>query len=133
MSEKISDYKDFVDYLTSDPSKNFDAYIESLTVLRDAGCDIARLDTAATGMCSEAGEIMEVVKKLKFQGKVWNDDERYHLKREAGDLLFYWMNACIALGHDPFEIIDENISKLEKRYPNGFDAFRSENRAPQDI
>lgn len=127
-------YKEFVNNLTSVQSKEFEKYIESLTKLHEAGCDIARLDTAVNGLSAEANEMMEILKKMKFQGKEWNDDVKYHLMREAGDVIFYWINACIALGYDPQSIIEENIKKLESRYPGGkFEAWYSENRKDKDI
>jgi NTP pyrophosphatase (non-canonical NTP hydrolase) len=130
----LKSYTKFVDTLTSSPSKEFEAYINSLTKLKEAGCDIERLDTAVSGAMAEAGEAMEIVKKLKFQGKEWNEDVKYHLYREAGDLIFYWINFCLALNLDPNEVIAENVRKLESRYPGGsFDAHYSENRKEGDI
>lgn len=127
-------YKEFVDNLTSVQSKEFEQYIASLTKLHQAGCDIARLDTAVNGLSAESNELMEILKKMKFQGKEWNEDVRYHMMREAGDCIFYWMNLTIALGYDPMKIIEENIKKLEARYPGGkFEAWYSENRKDQDI
>jgi NTP pyrophosphatase (non-canonical NTP hydrolase) len=130
----LKSYTKFVDTLTSSPSKEFEAYINSLTKLKEAGCDIERLDTAVSGAMAEAGEAMEIVKKLKFQGKEWNDDVKYHLYREAGDLIFYWINFCLALNLDPNEVIAENVRKLESRYPGGtFDVHYSENRKEGDL
>lgn len=130
----LEKYEQFVDTLTSVQSKNFNEYIKSLTKLHEANCDIARLDTALSGLTAEANEGMEILKKLKFQGKEWNDDVHYHLKREAGDMIFYWINLCIALGLSPSDVIEENVRKLEKRYPGGsFDVWKSENREEGDI
>lgn len=130
----LDNYKKFVDTLTSPSSKDFDSYINSLKLLHDAGCDIQRLDTAVCGLSAEANEAMEILKKLKFQGKEWNEDVRYHLYREAGDMIFYWINLCIALGYDPVDVISENVAKLESRYPGGkFDVFYSENRKAGDL
>jgi NTP pyrophosphatase (non-canonical NTP hydrolase) len=130
----IKKYVDFVDVLTSKQSKEFDSYIGELKKLKDLGCDIPRLDCAITGMCSESGEAEEILKKLKFQGKEWNEDTRFHLKREAGDIIFYWINFCLALGYSPYEIIEENVAKLESRYPGGkFSVWHSENRKEGDL
>lgn len=127
-------YKSFVDTLTSTPSKNHTEYINRLNELKQQGCDIARLDTAICGLIAESGEAMEILKKMKFQGKEWNEDIRYHLKREAGDIIFYWINLCWALGYDPNDVLFENVSKLESRYPGGkFDAHYSENRKAGDL
>jgi len=130
----LENYKKFVDTLTSIPSKDFEKYIDRLHELKEAGCNIERLDTAISGAMAEAGEAMEIVKKLKFQGKEWNEEVRYHLYREAGDLIFYWINFCLALGYDPNDIIAENVKKLEARYPGGqFDPYYSENRKEGDL
>jgi len=107
----------------------FDDY----NILADNGLNIALLDTAASGLGSEGGEVMEIVKKIKYHGKDFDEDTRFHLKRELGDVIWYWINACRALDYDPMEVIAENVSKLEKRYPGGFSAFLSENRADGDI
>ena len=127
-------YLNFVDTLTSNPSKEHELYLKRLNELKIQGCDITRLDTAISGLMAESGEAMEILKKMKFQGKEWSEDIRYHLKREAGDVIFYWINLCIALGFDPNEVISENVKKLEARYPGGhFDAFHSENRKEGDL
>jgi len=76
---------------------------------------------------------MEIVKKILFQGKPFNDDNRFHMKRELGDVMFYWAEACIALNIDPYSVIDENIKKLESRYPGGFSIERSEVRSKNDL
>ena len=95
--------------------------------------NIPLLLTAAIGMSSENGEFSEIVKKCVFQGKEFNRKERYHMKRELGDILWYLANAATALGYNLDEIMFENIEKLEARYPNGFEVFRSENRAEGDL
>ena len=130
----LQTYTEFVDTLTSTASKDHDTYLNRLQELKSQGCDITRLDTAVSGLMAEAGEAMEILKKMKFQNKEYNEDIRYHLKREAGDVIFYWINLCIALGYTPDEIIAENVSKLQSRYPGGeFDPFYSENRKAGDL
>lgn len=134
MSKTLNRYGKFVDGVTSDASKDFESYIDSLKRLHEQGCDIARLDTAFTGLCSEAGEANDLVKKLKFHGKEYTDEIRQHLIKELGDVSWYWMNACLALGVDPDDVLERNIEKLESRYPGGkFDIYRSENRSEEDI
>ena len=93
----------------------------------------SRLMTSAIGMLAESGEFAEVMKKILFQGKEMNEENRFHMKRELGDVLWYWIQGCIALGYTPEEVMQENIKKLEKRYPNGFEVARSENREVGDI
>lgn len=134
MNDTMTNYVNFVDTVTSNPSKQHEEYISRLNELEQNGCYISRLDTAICGLIAESGEAMEILKKMKFQGKEWNEDNRYHLKREAGDIIFYWINLCIALGYSPDEIIAENIKKLESRYPGGkFDVHYSENRVAGDL
>jgi NTP pyrophosphatase (non-canonical NTP hydrolase) len=134
MTDTMTNYVNFVDTVTSNPSKQHEEYISRLNELEQNGCYITRLDTAICGLIAESGEAMEILKKMKFQGKEWNEDIRYHLKREAGDIIFYWINLCIALGYSPDEIIAENIKKLESRYPGGkFDVHYSENRVAGDL
>ena len=90
--------------------------------------------TSGIGLASEGGEFNEIVKKIFFQGKPLNEDNIYHMKRELGDIAWYWTNACNALGLDPNEVLAENVSKLEARYPGGkFDAHYSENRKTGDL
>lgn len=130
----MNEYVNFVDTVTSNPSKQHQEYIARLNELESTGCYITRLDTAISGLIAESGEAMEILKKMKFQGKEWNEDIRFHLKREAGDIIFYWINLCIALGYSPEEIIAENIKKLESRYPGGkFDVYYSEHRVEGDL
>jgi NTP pyrophosphatase (non-canonical NTP hydrolase) len=96
--------------------------------------DMARLLTSVIGMMAESGEFAEVVKKKVFQADTqFTTDEIFHMKRELGDVLWYWVQGCIALGFTPDEVMDENIKKLESRYPNGFEVIRSEVRKQGDI
>ena len=130
----LNKYLDFVDAVTSEPSKNQAAYIARINELYDQGCDVARLHTAGHGLVAEAGEFIEVVKKITFQGKPYDEANVFHMKRELGDVMWYFANACMALGVDPYEVIEENVRKLEARYPGGsFDITRSEVRKDGDI
>ena len=131
--EFLDQYTVFVDGVTSAASKDKDAFIARINELYDSGCDVARLTTAAAGLSSEGGEFVEVVKKILFHGKPYTEENVFHLKRELGDVIWYWTNACKALGLDPYEVIMENIDKLKSRYPGGFSIDRSEKRAPGDI
>jgi NTP pyrophosphatase (non-canonical NTP hydrolase) len=86
------------------------------------------------GLAAESGEFIEIPKKIFFQGKELNDENLFHMKRELGDIMWYWINACRALNIDPNDVINENVRKLESRYPGGkFDAHYSENRKPGDL
>ena len=96
--------------------------------------NMPRLLTASCGLGAEAGEFTEIVKKMIFQGKPLTDENIYHMQRELGDVMWYWMQGCMALNIDPNEVIQMNIDKLKARYPGGdFDAHYSENRKDGDI
>jgi len=131
---KINDYAKFVDKTTSKQSKEFMAFINSTSELEAKdNINVPRVLTSAIGMLAESGEFTEILKKMVFQGKEFNEANRFHMKRELGDILWYWIQGCIALGYTPDEVMDENIKKLEARYPNGFETARSEVREQGDI
>jgi len=140
----LNKYAEFVLAVCSNPSKDLDAFIERLEELRDnydvnlqgygPQINLPLLLTAGIGLASEGGEFDEIVKKIFFQGKPLNEDNIFHMKRELGDIAWYWANACNALGLDPNEVLAENVKKLEARYPGGaFDAHYSENRKEGDL
>jgi NTP pyrophosphatase (non-canonical NTP hydrolase) len=130
----LNKYSDFVAAVTSEESNNHIAFINRLQNLKQEGCDISLLMTSAFGLSAESGEFTEVVKKIVFQGKPFNDDNHFHMYRELGDICWYLINACRALGVDPNEMFAENVRKLEARYPGGkFNPYFSENRADNDI
>jgi len=142
---KINDYARFVDSCTSETSKDTTKMCDRVEKLRgnhstrkgvvvEQDLDMARLLTSVIGMMAESGEFAEVVKKKVFQSNTqFTNDEIFHMKRELGDVLWYWVQGCIALGFTPDEVMDENIKKLESRYPNGFEVIRSEVRKEGDI
>ena len=127
-------YSKFVDAVTSDESRDFVALSDRLVSLDEKGANIERLMTGAVGINAEGGEVMEIVKKLVFQGKKWDDETIYHLKRELGDVMWYVMQCLIALDTSMDEVVYMNIEKLKKRYPGGeFDSYYSENREEGDL
>ena len=128
----IDDYAKFVDHTTSMESKDYIALVDRLWAIEDTA-NLPRLLTAVIGMQSETGEFAEIVKKCVFQGKELDESVKFHLKRELGDIIWYWAQGVMSLGFTPSEIIEENINKLEKRYPNGFETIRSEHRAEGDL
>ena len=134
MTIDLKKYVDFVDATTSNPSKQYSDFLTRLHSLEVEGFPTERLLTAAVGMSAEAGEFTEIVKKMVFQGKPVNEENLFHLKRELGDIMWYWINACRALRLDPNEVIAENVNKLKARYPGGeFDPYYSENRKAGDL
>ena len=148
MNIDLNKYKDFVQAVTSQTSNDLTTFMDTVDRLdanyelnADTGqmeqgpdVNIPLLITACFGLAAEGGEFIEVPKKIIFQGKVLSHDNVFHMKRELGDIMWYWINACRALNLDPNEVIAENIRKLESRYPGGkFDAFYSENRKDGDL
>ncbi len=126
-------YTHFVDAVTSDSSKDFVALADRLGQLDREGANIERLTTAGVGLAAESGEFLEIVKKMVFQGKPWNDDNREHLIIELGDVMWYVAQACMALDVPFDDVVRGNVKKLEKRYPGGsFSIDKSENRAAGD-
>ena len=128
-------YLDFVAGVTSPASSDLPQLLSRMTeldVTDDA--DIPRLLTAALGLSAEAGEFTEVVKKIILQGKPYNEDNGFHMKRELGDICWYLAQACMALDTTFDEVIEMNVDKLKERYPGGeFDVHKSENRKEGDL
>ena len=134
MTIEFKRYEEFVDAVTSDSSKDFESLIDRLGDLDRQGANPERLATAAVGLSAESGEFLEIVKKMVFQGKPWDEHNRKHLIIELGDVMWYVAQACMALDISFEEVIEGNIKKLEKRYPGGsFDINDSENRAADDL
>lgn len=132
--KRFNDYAKFVISTTSQESLHTETLVDRLMEIHEKHyVEFSQLLTASIGMQAESGEFSEVIKKIIFQGKPFNEDERYHLKRELGDVLWYWVQGCTALGFTPQEVMEENIKKLEARYPNGFEVAKSENRQVGDI
>jgi NTP pyrophosphatase (non-canonical NTP hydrolase) len=126
-------YTNFVNEVTSAPSKNYYDFAQRLAQLNNEELPIERLLTAAVGINAEGGEFMEIVKKIIFQGKPWNEDNHEHMIIELGDIMWYVAQACMALNVSMEEVLNKNITKLSKRYPEGtFDAYFSENRSADD-
>ncbi len=136
-------YQQFVGDTTSIYSSNPEEFINKVNELErkmpedhinGVGVDLNRLLTAAIGLTAEGGEFAEIVKKISFQGKSYNADSRVHMAKELGDVLWYVVQGCEALGYSLEDIIVMNVEKLTARYPEGaFRVFRSENRQEGDI
>lgn len=146
MNIDLNKYKDFVEAVTSQASNDLITFIDTCDRL-DANYElvdgemkhgpdvnIPLLITACFGLAAESGEFIEVPKKIIFQGKPLTEENVFHMVRELGDVMWYWINACRALNVDPNVVIQENIKKLESRYPGGsFDAHYSEHRKDGDL
>ena len=132
--EFFSTYCNFVTKVTSEPSLDIEALKQSLDrIQHDSPIDVPRLLTSALGLGSEGGEFVEIVKKMILQGKPADEDNIFHMKRELGDIMWYWVTACMSLGLDPVEVISENQKKLEARYGKEFTIDQSEIRAKGDL
>ena len=144
----LNKYKEFVAAVTSKQSHdltefmnrldrldaNYEAYGSDGEYMHGPNINVPLLLTGAVGLNSEAGELIEIVKKMLFQGKPLNDENVFHMKRELGDIMWYWISTCRALDLDPNDVIAENVRKLEARYPGGkFDVYNSENRKANDL
>ena len=135
MTVDTNKYLDFVTEVTSLPSTDLAALLSRITELDiEQDADVPRLLTAALGLTAESGEFTEVVKKIVFQGKPYNKENVFHMKRELGDICWYLAQACMALDTTFDEIIEMNVDKLKARYPGGeFDVHKSENRKEGDL
>jgi len=144
MNIDLNKYQDFVEAVTSKPSNDLTTFMnrcdeldsnwDSETQSHGPDINVPLLLTAALGLAAETGEFCEIPKKMLFQGKPLSVENVFHMKRELGDVMWYWINACRALNLDPNEVIAENVKKLESRYPGGsFDPYYSENRKDGDL
>ena len=135
MQIDLNKYQNFVRDVTSAESNYPDDFISRIKEINDTTTiNPSLLLTAAMGLAAEGGEFVEIPKKIFFQGKPINEENIFHMKRELGDIIFYWVNACRALNLDPNDVIAENVRKLESRYPGGkFDAHYSEYRQDGDL
>ena len=136
MTQKVDTekYIEFVQRVTSEPSLNYAAFLSRTNSLEIEDCNVTQLLTAALGLTAESGEFTEVVKKILFQGKPYNEENVFHMKRELGDICWYLAQACMALDTTFDEILEMNVDKLMARYPGGnFDVHYSENRKEGDL
>lgn len=138
MKVDLEDYRDFVVSVTSEESLRHSKFMDRMSGLAYRKIDEPEVNwpqllTAAIGLSAETGEFAEIIKKCIFQGKEMTEHTHYHAVRELGDVMWYWMQAVHALNITANEVIEENIRKLEARYPGGFEATRSENRQEGDI
>jgi NTP pyrophosphatase (non-canonical NTP hydrolase) len=144
----LKKYQEFVQAVTSKESNdltefmnrldrldaNYESYGADGEYMHGPNINVPLLMTGSIGLSAEAGELIEIVKKMLFQGKPLTQENLFHMKRELGDIMWYWINTCRALELDPNDVIAENVKKLEARYPGGkFDVYHSENRKLNDL
>lgn len=99
------------------------------TLIDEPGFEISGHDLmviwCAIGLAGEAGEIDEIIKKGIFHQHGINLE---HIEKELGDVLWYLAGLCTLLGLDLSVVMEKNIEKLRRRYPNGFTPEASRNR-----
>ncbi len=88
------------------------------------------LINSVMGLCGESGEAIDIVKKWYAHG---HRLDREHLKKELGDIAWYLAEAATALDLTLSEVLEGNIDKLKKRYPEGFETQKSVERAKGDM
>ena len=131
-SNNVIEHRMFVDDVTSEASRDCDVFLDRIEELQDGDMvwsQPQRLLTGAIGICSEGGELLDLVKKLIFQGKEPTDELRNKIKNELGDVMWYVQQVLITMEWDLEEVLAENTKKLSGRYPEGFDVDKSENRS----
>ena len=148
MNKKVdlNKYSEFVEGITSKASEDLATFAERLDAVHEnwevvdgqrvygPQVNVPLLITASIGMCGEAGEFSEIVKKVMFHGKCYTNETRDHAIRELGDIFWYWTNACRSVGVSPDEVIQRNVDKLVSRYPGGvFSVEQSRTREAGDI
>ena len=88
------------------------------------------LINSVMGLCGESGEAIDIVKKWLAQGHALDKE---HLAKELGDIAWYLAEAATALDLSLEEILQANLDKLKKRYPQGFETQRSVTRLNGDL
>jgi NTP pyrophosphatase (non-canonical NTP hydrolase) len=130
-SKEVINHRDFVNSVTSEATVDSDAFIERLEEFQDGDMiwsQLQRLLTGGIGICSEGGELLDLVKKVLFQGKEPTPELRKKIKLELGDVMWYVQQVLIWGGWSLNEVLAENTKKLSGRYPEGFSVDKSENR-----
>lgn len=88
------------------------------------------LINSVMGLCGESGEAIDIVKKWLAHG---HELDREHLIKELGDVAWYLAEAATALDIPLEDVLQANIDKLKKRYPDGFETKRSQIRLQGDL
>ena len=102
----------------------------AMTTLNPALAQKDVLINSVMGLCGESGEAIDIVKKWLAQG---HQLDKEHLAKELGDIAWYLAEAATALDLNLEDILEANIEKLKKRYPEGFDIHCSLERNEKDI
>ena len=129
--KEVEAHRAFVDSVTSTATKELDTFISRVEEFQEGDPDWSepqRLLTGAIGICSEGGELLDIVKKILFQGKEPTPELREKIKLELGDVMWYVQQVLISMDWSLEEVLAENTKKLSGRYPEGFSTEKSENR-----
>ena len=102
----------------------------AMTTLNPALSKKDVLINSVMGLCGESGEAIDIVKKWLAQG---HELDRAHLAKELGDIAWYLAEAATALEIPLEDILQANLDKLKKRYPDGFNAQNSLIRQSEDF
>ncbi len=97
----------------------------ALTTLNPELKDKDILINGVMGLCGESGEAIDLVKKHLAQG---HELDKEKLAKELGDIAWYLAETAYAIGYPLEDILQMNIDKLKKRYPEGFCTACSLNR-----
>ena len=122
-SKEVIDHRNFVNSVTSDATVNSDTFMNHLIKFQDGDptwIEIQRLLTGSIGICSEGGELLDLVKKILFQGKEPTPELREKIKLELGDVMWYVQQVLIWSSWTLEEVLAENTKKLTGRFPEGF-------------
>ena len=130
-SKEVIDHRKFVNSVTSEATVDSDTFVNHLIKFQDGDptwTDLQRLLTGSIGISSEGGELLDLVKKILFQGKEPTPELREKIKLELGDVMWYVQQVLIWGDWSLNEVLAENTKKLSGRYPEGFSVDKSENR-----
>ena len=130
-SKAVKTHREFVNSVTSETTVDSDLFMDRLAGFQDGDAEWTepqRLLTGAIGICSEGGELLDLVKKILFQGKEPTPELREKIKLELGDVMWYVQQVLIWSSWTLEEVLAENTKKLTGRFPEGFSVDKSENR-----
>ena len=92
--------------------------------------DMGGIVNAALGLSGEVGELNDMIKKWIFHN---TQLDKEHVKKEIGDVMWYVAMMCESFGFSIDDVMQTNVDKLIARYPDGFDTYRANHRAKDDV
>ena len=114
-SNEVIEHRMFVDDITSEETRDCDAFLERIGELQDGDAiwnQPQRLLTGAIGICSEGGELLDVVKKVLFQNEDTSIELRMKLKTELGDVMWNVQQILLAMNWELHEVLAENAKGI---------------------